>query len=100
MLPDMARGMLEQQVAAVRRLHDRDAATGIAGVFLPHALERKYPHAGRQLAWQWLFPSRQLARDPRTGAVRRHYVSDEHFGRAFKRAVRQAGIRKHADQSV
>jgi integron integrase len=95
-LPDMARGMLEQQVAAVRQLHERDTAAGIAGVFLPHALERKYPHAGRQLAWQWLFPSRQLARDPRTGAVRRHHVCDEHFGRAFKQAVRQAGIRKHA----
>jgi integron integrase len=95
-LPDMARGMLEQQVAAVRQLHDRDTAAGMAGVFLPHALERKYPHAGRQLAWQWLFPSRQLARDPRTGAIRRHHVCDEHFGRAFKQAMRQAGIRKHA----
>jgi integron integrase len=95
-LPDMARGMLEQQVAAVRRLHDRDTAAGITGVFLPHALERKYPHAGREFSWQWLFPSRQLARDPRTGAIRRHHVSDEHFGRAFKQAVRQAGIRKHA----
>ena len=51
---------------------------------------------GIEFAWQWLFPSRQLARDPRTGAIRRHHVSDEHFGRAFKQAVRQAGIRKHA----
>ena len=95
-LPDMARAMLEQQVATVRGLHDRDTAAGLEGVFLPHALDRKYPHAGREFAWQWLFPSRQLARDPRTGAIRRHHVSDEHFGRAFKQAVRQAGIRKHA----
>jgi integron integrase len=95
-LPDMARGMLEQQVAAVHRLHERDTAAGLAGVFLPHALERKYPNAGRELSWQWLFPSRQAARDPRTGALRRHHVSDEHFGRVFKQAVRQAGICKHA----
>jgi integron integrase len=95
-LPDMACGMLEQQVATVQRLHERDAAAGLAGVFLPHALERKYPHAGRELAWQWLFPSREAARDPRTGALRRHHIGDEHFGRAFKQAVRRAGICKHA----
>lgn len=95
-LPDMARGMLEQQVEAVRKLHKRDTDAGLEGVFLPHALERKYPRAGRELAWQWLFPSRQLARDPRTGAMRRHHVSDEHFGRVFKHALRQAGVTRHA----
>lgn len=95
-LPEMAHEMLERQVAAVRRLHERDTEAGLRGVFLPHALERKYPNAGRELAWQWLFPSRQLARDPRSGAIRRHHVSDDHFGRAFKHALRQSGIRRHA----
>ena len=95
-LPDMALDMLHQQLAAVRRQHERDTDAGLAGVFLPHALERKYPNAGRELAWQWLFPSRQLARDPRTRKVRRHHLSEEHFGRPFKRALHRAGIRKHA----
>lgn len=95
-LPEMARAMLERQVLAVRLLHERDTEAGLKGVFLPHALERKYPQAGRELAWQWLFPSRQMTRDPRSGVVRRHHVSDEHFGRAFKQALRQAGIHRHA----
>jgi integron integrase len=95
-LPTAARGMLEQQLAAVRAQHERDLRDGLDGVFLPHALERKYPRAGRELGWQWMFPSRQPARDPRTGALRRHHVSDEHFGGFFKHALRQAGIDRHA----
>jgi integrase len=83
-------------MAAVRVQHEIDLRAGLDGVFLPHALERKYPRAGRDLAWQWMFPSRQPARDPRTGAFRRHHVSDEHFGGFFKHALRRAGIERHA----
>lgn len=95
-LPGLACDMLREQVAAVRIQHDRDLQDGLAGVFLPHALERKYPNAGRELAWQWLFPARQPARDPRTGVWRRHHVSEEFLGASFKQAVRRAGIAKHA----
>jgi integron integrase len=95
-LPAAARDMLEQQLAAVRAQHERDLRAGLDGVFLPHALERKYPRASRELGWQWLFPSRQPARDPRTGVFRRHHVSDEHFGGFFKKALRQVGIDRHA----
>jgi integron integrase len=95
-LPTTARDMLEQQLAAVRIQHEIDLRAGLDGVFLPHALERKYPRAGRDLGWQWMFPSRQPARDPRTGALRRHHVSDEHFGGFFKQALRRAGVNRHA----
>lgn len=95
-LPGRARDMLAAQVEIVRRLHEDDLASGCSGVFLPHALERKYPRACREFGWQWLFPSLQLARDPRSGCVRRHHVSEQFFGSGFKRAMRLAGISKHA----
>ena len=81
---------------AVRVQHDCDLRDGLGAVFLPHALERKYPAACREFAWQWLFPSRQPVRDPRTGSVRRHHVSDEFFGGSFKQALRRADIGKQA----
>lgn len=95
-LPGRARDALAAQVESVRRLHEDDLGTGCGGVFLPHALERKYPRACHEFGWQWLFPSLQLARDPRSGCVRRHHVSEQFFGSAFKRAMQLAGITKHA----
>lgn len=95
-LPDEACAMLRDRIAAVRVQHDCDLRDGMGAVFLPHALERKYPAACRELGWQWLFPSRQPVRDPRSGSVRRHHVSDEFFGGSFKQALRRADIRKHA----
>ena len=95
-LPDLVREMLKAQVAAVHHQHTIDLEDGLGAVYLPHALERKYPAACRELGWQWLFPSRQPARDPRTGERRRHHVSDEFFGSRFHQAVRRAGIAKHA----
>lgn len=95
-LPDLARDLLRAQVDAVRHQHRSDLETGLGAVFLPYALERKYPAACREFAWQWLFPSRQPARDPRSGERRRHHVSEAYFGGAFHQAVRRAGITKHA----
>jgi integron integrase len=95
-LPERSRDMLERQIDAVRSLHADDLESGFGRVFLPHALERKYPSACHEFVWQWLFPSRQMARDPRTAAVRRHHVSEQFFASAFKRAVRRTGILKQA----
>lgn len=95
-LPDCCRGALMEQVEAVRRLHRRDLEDGFGAVFLPHALERKYPNANREFGWQWLFPSRQLARHPRTGEHRRHHVGEDFFGDAFKAALRRTRITKNA----
>ena len=95
-LPVRARDVLAAQVEFVRRLHGDDLGSDCGGVFLPHALERKYPQACHEFGWQWLFPSMQLARDPRSGKVRRHHVSEQFFSGTFKRAMRLAGITKHA----
>jgi site-specific recombinase XerD len=68
----------------------------MAGVYLPHALERKYPNAGKQWEWQWLFPSAKLPVDPRAGVTRRHHRSPDSLQKAVDRAVKQAGVVKHA----
>ena len=70
--------------------------TNLAGVWLPHALERKYPNAGTAWVWQWVFPSGDVSRDPRSGVRRRHHLTDVSVQRAMQRAVARAGIRRRA----
>ncbi len=76
-------------------LHAQDVRQGVARVHLPEALGRKYPHGARELGWQFLFASRQLAHDPRTGQVGRHHVHKGALQRAVTAAVRAAGLTKH-----
>jgi site-specific recombinase XerD len=63
-------------------------------VYLPFALARKYPRAGRQWIWQYVFPSHRLSKDPRTGAIRRHHISESGLQKAVTEAARQVGIPK------
>jgi integrase len=65
-------------------------------VELPTALERKYPYAGREWAWQWVFPATRIQVDPSTGRHRRHHLHPSSVQRAVKAAVRQSGISKRA----
>lgn len=81
-------------LAKVRTLHQRDLEAGYGEVWLPHALERKYPRAAREWAWQYIFPSRKLSTDPRSGAVRRHHLDEDVLQRAVKEASRNADVRK------
>jgi integron integrase len=96
MLPAMVAGPLREQFSRVRALHERDLAGGGGEVFLPYALARKYPRAGREWGWQYVFPSAQLSTDPRDGCVRRHHLQDQAVQRAIKGAVHAAGIVKPA----
>lgn len=96
MLPDALRDALRDQLAAVRRLHEKDLRAGFGEVWLPHALARKYPNAGRELAWQYVFPASRIATDPRSGIRRRHHLEESAVQRAVKEAVRKAGIDKPA----
>ncbi len=67
-----------------------------SGVYLPYALERKYPSAAFELAWQYAFPADKRSRDKHTGKIRRHHIYEQNIQRAMKKAVRAAGIHKHA----
>jgi integron integrase len=85
---------LENQMRKARVLHEQDLAQGHGAVYLPYALERKYPAAAKEWAWQYLFPARDLSTDPLTGVVRRHHVDPSVVNKAIKVAVQRAGLTK------
>ncbi len=95
MLPRSLVQPLQAQLARARSLWAADRAAQRNGVFMPHALDAKYPRAGQSWAWHWVFPAGGLSIDPRTGVERRHHLFDERLGRKLKQAVAQAGIAKH-----
>ena len=96
MLPRALFPDLRRHVDAIKRLHASDLRAGFGSVWLPAALARKYPSAGREWAWQYVFPAGRLARDPRSGIVRRHHVSDQSMQRALRESLRRSGIAKLA----
>ncbi len=96
MLPGKLVEPLTKHLERVRTLHERDLAAGNGAVYLPYALARKYTHAPKEWGWQYVFPARQLSRDPRSGAVRRHHLGDQVVQRAVRQAVRDAGVVKPA----
>jgi integron integrase len=87
---------LRQHLQEVKRIHEQDLKEGFGSVYLPHALERKYPYANREWGWQYVFPAAKRSLDPRTGTERRHHVSPLVLQRAIKEAIRQTGITKAA----
>ena len=100
MLPQSLVQDLHSQLNAARSLWMRDQAAGRGGVFMPDALERKYPRAGASWTWFWVFPQAEHSTDPRSGVVRRHHLYDQTFQRAFKRAVLASGLTKPATPHV
>ena len=95
-LPERFKGLLLHHLAAVRRQHERDLAEGAGWVELPGALGLKYPQAGREWGWQWVFPATRVYDDQSTGQRRRHHLHETVIQRAFREAVRAAGITKPA----
>lgn len=96
MLPDLLVGPLRDQLRKSRTLFSEDRRKHLPGVYLPNALEKKYPNAGKEWAWQWVFPARELSVDPRTGVRRRHHTHEQALQRAIKKAAQAAGIAKPA----
>jgi len=96
MLPECVKDQLHTHLEKVRSLHEKDTQGGYGEVYLPNALERKYPNAGKEWRWQYVFPSSNLSVDPRSGKIRRHHISDKSIQTAMRNAVEKAGIVKHA----
>jgi len=96
MLPQSLVSGLRDQLARARVLWSADHAAARAGVFMPDALDRKYPRAGSSWSWFWGFPQATHSTDPRSGEVRRHHLHDQAFQRAFKHAAHGAGITQPA----
>ncbi len=94
LLPAQVIGPLQSHLERVRALHARDLDAGYGEVELPHALDRKYPNAGRQWGWQFAFPSHKFSADPRSGVIRRHHVYENYVIRGVKLAAVRARIVK------
>jgi len=94
MLPDSTRDRLQDHLIEVRALHKHDLEEGFGSVYLPHALERKYPHADRSWKWQYVFPAGSRGIDPRSGIERRHHLHESVIRKAVYAAARAAGIPK------
>lgn len=94
MLPSQVAEPLRHQVEDVRRIHARDLAAGYGSVYLPAALERKYPRAPYEFGWQFLFPASKIGADPRTGELRRHHLHDSAVSKALRDARKSARITK------
>lgn len=87
--------LLQNHLKKVKVMHDQDLAEGHGAVYLPHALERKYPNTAHEWGWQYVFPARNVSVDPRSGLVRRHHVEPNVINKAIKSAVKRVGITKH-----
>ena len=95
-LPSAVKERLLEHLKGVKELHEKDLTAGYGEVQMPDALGRKYPNAGKEWAWQYVFPSMKLSVDPRSGRAGRHHISDNPIQEAVKNALRKAGIPKHA----
>lgn len=96
MLPDRLAAPLAEHLQIVKRLHQEDLERGAGSVYLPYALERKYPNASKEWGWQYVFPADRLSIDPRSGTQRRHHSSESGLQKAVRRAVKAAGVDKPA----
>lgn len=96
LLPKKLDEKLLEQIERVRILHDYDEAMGFGSVYMPDALAKKYPAAANSLGWQFLFPSANVAEDPRSGIKRRHHLHDSVLQKHIRKAVRCLAINRKA----
>ncbi len=94
MLPETLVVPLQDHLRTVKRTHEEDLAKGYGAVYLPYALERKYPNANKEWIWQYVFPANRLSVDPRSGVVRRHHIHESSVQKAVRAAAQAAGIPK------
>lgn len=93
-IPRKLLATLKQQIDEAKRYHNDDLAAGFGDVYLPAALARKYPNAGKEFRWQYVFPASKISKDPRSGVYRRHHVHEADLQRYIKKAADAAGITK------
>ena len=95
MLPVAIEERLQEHLREVRRQHERDLTAGVGRVVLPFALDRKYPNAATDWAWQFVFPAARICRDSQWGAPSRFHLHESAVQREVAKAVRRAGVTKH-----
>lgn len=102
LLAEAGRDDLRKQLRDAEALHHLDRRVGLAVVWMPEALDRKYPNAGKEFAWFWVFPSHTLSTDPRAGVVRRHHISDSVVRANCKHTclLPRTDISRHSDFAI
>jgi integron integrase len=96
LLPEGVIEPLQKHLPEVKKQHEADLKAGFGTVFMPYALDRKYPHKNKEWGWQYVFPASQLSVDPRSGVTQRHHLDESAMQREVHDAIRKAGIHKHA----
>ena len=96
LLPKMLHQPLKAHLVKVKEIHEADLRNGYGSVYLPFALERKYPNAEKEWKWQYVFPSPRLSKDPRSEKTQRHHLFEAGIRRSVSQAVKKAGLDKHA----
>ena len=96
MLPDSLKKPLQEHLKKVKAIHQRDLVQGWGRVYLPYALERKYPNAPTDWRWQWIFPQENRWNNTKTGEQGRHHVHESLLQKAVGNAVRKACLGKRA----
>ena len=96
MLPVSLKEPLAKHLEAIKGQHQRDLENGSGRVVLSDALNRKYPNAGKEWGWQWIFPATSHYTDRATGEKRRHHLHESVLQKAIKQAVRKAEVAKPA----
>ncbi|MEE9325847.1 MAG: integron integrase [Cocleimonas sp.] len=91
---------LHQQIKEVQAIHQSDLVLEVDPVYLPYALERKYPNVGKELKWQFLFPSTRIATDQRSGKTRRHHLHETSLQKAIRNAGKKSGVNKRIHSHV
>jgi integron integrase len=93
-LPESLVSPLQEHLKRIKILHEQDLSQGYGSVYLPYALERKYPNAHREWIWQYVFPTSKLSHDPRSNVLRRHHIHQSSIQRSVRQAVKLAGVQK------
>jgi integron integrase len=96
LLPEPIKPALREHLERVKIIHENDLSNGYGRVYLPYALARKYPNAGKEWGWQYVFPAKGISQDPRSDEKRRHHIHETALQKAVKRAARDAKIVKNA----
>ena len=93
-LPQNMKEALIKQLEFVKITHEKDIADGNGEVYLPNALDKKFPNASTEYIWKYIFPSKSLSIDPRSKRYRRHHLHEQTINPHIRKAVKIANIHK------